>query len=222
MSRIDLFHFVALRPALLALALGLAGPATHAGPGAHGPNGEHLDAPTGHSVALSSTPRMEASSDLFELVAHLGGGELAMLIDRFESNEPVLNARVEIESGSIKAKARFHADMGEYAVDDPAMLKLLSQPGEHAVVITVLAGDDSDLLEAVLRVNGGEAEMGGDAHDDHEHQDKHGDNQARGQGLTAWPWAAGALVALGLAGAWRWRRGRRASTLQTTHHGDEA
>jgi hypothetical protein len=220
MSRIDLSHFVALRPALLALALSLAGAATHAGPGAHGPNGEHLDAPAGHSAAPSSTPRMEASSDLFELVARLGGGEFSMLIDRFESNEPVLNARVEIESGSIKAKARFHADMGEYAVDDPAMLKLLSQPGEHAVVITVLAGDDSDLLEAVLRVNGGEAEMGGDAHDHRDHPDGHGDSQA--QGLTAWPWAAGALAALGLAGAWRWRQGRRTSTRQPTHQGDEA
>ena len=113
-----------------------------AGPGAHGPNGEHLDAPTtGKANAMQASLQVEAKSDLFELVATLTSGELSIFIDRFASNEPVL-----------KAQAKFHADRGDYAIDDPAMLKKLSTPGEHPLVITVIAGKDSDLLDAVLRV----------------------------------------------------------------------
>ena len=74
---------------------------------------------------------MEAKSETFELVARLGGGELSILIDRFETNEPVLNAQVEVESGKLKAVAKFHADQGDYAVDDAALLGALGQPGAH-------------------------------------------------------------------------------------------
>ena len=126
---------------------------TWAGPGAHGPNGEHLDSPTmGNANTTRASLQIEARSDLFELVATLTGGELFILIDRFATNEPVLRAQVEVESGGLKAQAKFHEDIGDYAIDDPAMLKKLSSPGEHPLVITVLAGEDSDLLDGVLRV----------------------------------------------------------------------
>ncbi|WP_395058470.1 hypothetical protein [Polaromonas sp.] len=123
-----------------------------AAPGAHGPNGEHLDAPAASGGAINSAPRFEAQSDMFEVVGRLQGGEFSMLINRFATNEPVLDAKVEIESGALKAQARFHADLGDYAVDDAAMLKALSLPGEHPLVITVLAGTEADLLDGSLRV----------------------------------------------------------------------
>jgi len=176
MSRIDftpmnrLNLLTPLRQTLLALVFCLGVKVTLAAPGAHGPNGEHLDGPPATSTATSTVPKMEAQSELFELVARLSGGELSILIDRFATNEPVLKADVEVESGALKAKAKFHPDLGDYAVDDPAMLKLLSQPGEHAVVVTVVAGDDSDLLDAVLRVGAGQAQAATQAHDHgHEH-----------------------------------------------------
>jgi len=132
-----------------------------ASPGAHGPNGEHLDAAqTSQSGSKQTSPRIEAKSELFELVGNLGGGELSIFIDRFATNEPVLQAQVEVESGGVKAQAKYHDDMGDYAVDDPAMLKKLSEPGEHPLVITVLAGKDSDLLDALLKV-----EVSQDDHD---------------------------------------------------------
>ena len=62
------------------------------------------------------------------------------MLDRFETNAPVLDARLEVESGGRKAQARFHADQGDYAVDDPALIGLLSTPGEHALVLVARYG----------------------------------------------------------------------------------
>jgi hypothetical protein len=149
MNRIS-FHRAALRClAALCLLPALA----CAGPGAHGPNGEHLDGPSGQLQGpATGWPRLEAHSDLFELVATLADGELSILVDRYATNEPVLNGKVEVEAGKAKAVATFHAAHGGYAVADEAFLKAITQPGEHALVITVTAGNDSDLLDGVLKV----------------------------------------------------------------------
>lgn len=90
----------------------LAGTPSYAAPGAHGPNGEHLDAPAQAGVNSGPVPSFEARSEAFELVGRLQGGELSILINRFATNEPVLNATVEVETGNLKAPAKFHADMG--------------------------------------------------------------------------------------------------------------
>lgn len=190
----------------LGLGMSLGTRPAWAGPGAHGPNGEHLDvAPGAAAVAgAGSAPRLEAQSELFELVGRLGGAELSLLIDRFDTNEPVLQARVEVASGPLKATAKFHADIGDYAVDDAAMLQHLSQPGEHPIVITVLAGDDSDLLDAVLRV-GMPPSATASAHDPH-HDHDHG--TAHTHSGVLWRWAAGGLGVLMLlvaGGIWRRR-----------------
>lgn len=162
-----------------------------AGPGAHGPNGEHLDGPTTSIATAEAAPRFEAKTELFEVVGRLQGGELSMLIDRFETNEPVLKATVEVASGNVKAQAHFHADLGDYAVDDATLFKLLSQPGEHALVITVTAGDDSDLLDAVLQVGAAPAESA----QGHDHAEAAHDDQ----GDHTWPlWLRG-LIWAGLA-----------------------
>lgn len=149
--------------ASLAIAATLSPPAL-AAPGAHGPNGEHLDGPA-VNAAGPAQPRLEAKSEQFELVATLSNGELSILIDRFESNEPVLDAKLEVESGGLKAQARFHADHGDYAVDDAALLKLLATPGEHALVFTLVAGQESDLLDGTLKVAGSATASGNDDHD---------------------------------------------------------
>lgn len=174
---------------LRALALVLWLPAAWAGPGAHGPDGEHLDAPAS-AVAAGGVPRVEASSEAFELVGQLYEGELSLLIDRYESNEPLLDAQVEVESGGLKAVAKFHADHGDYAVDDARLLALLRQPGEHALVFTVVKGLDSDLLDGTLTHGGSTGTA-----------DEHG---AVGT-PTLWGLAL-LLVAGGAAGGWWWRR----------------
>lgn len=188
------------RPAVAWALLYLFAGAASASPGAHGPNGEHLDAKPSGTAAVSSAPRLDAKSELFELVARLDGGEFSILIDRFASNEPVLKADVEVESGSLKAKAKFHEDLGDYAVDDPAMLKLLSAPGEHPVVITILAGADSDLLDGVLNVGAGQKQ---EAAHGHSHDGDHDDDHEHG--ISWWRWIVGGFIVLMLGISWKWR-----------------
>lgn len=180
-------------------------------PGAHGPNGEHLDAPTAVRSA-TALPRVEAQSELFELVATLGGGGLSVMVDRFETNAPVLNAALEVESGGLKAKATFHADNGDYAFDDPTLLALLASPGEHGLVFTVIAGNDTDLLDGTLVVTAG-GQAAAQAKDDHGHADGDDDH---GHDLERAAWIGAGVAALGLIGgvAWRHRRRQEAGNLQ--------
>lgn len=154
---------VAMRVGVIA-ALMFAFGAAFAGPGAHGPGGEHLDAPGGHAASTTARPRIETRSELFELVGYLGEGELSVMINRFETNEPVLNAQVDVATGASKATAKFHGDHGDYAVDDAAFLKQVSVPGEHPLIFTIVAGNESDLLEGILAVASAPTETHGSEH----------------------------------------------------------
>jgi hypothetical protein len=145
------YIFRSIGSTLTVILMALMPVLTWAGPGAHGPNGEHLDSPKTDNL-MQAGLRIEANSDIFELVGTLAGGEFSIFIDRFVTNEPLLQAQVEVESGAMKAQAKFRAEIGDYRIDDPALLQKLSTPGEHPLVITVIAGKDSDLLDAVLRV----------------------------------------------------------------------
>lgn len=159
-----------------------------AAPGAHGPNGEHLDAPS-QVATTGSRPRVEAATEAFELVATLYAEELSIVIDRFATNEPVLKGKLMVESGGLKAEARFHEEHGDYTVDEPKLLQLLRKPGEHALVFTLIAGEESDLIDAVLRVG-----------DEADHGHGHGHSHA----LEYSAYAAAGLLLIG-AGVWVWR-----------------
>ena len=164
-----------------------------ASPGAHGPNGEHLDGQATATGTIASVPRIETFTESFELLGHLSGGELSIMIDRYETNEPVLNGALEVQYKQLKAKATFHADQGDYAVDDPAFLAAISTPGAHPLLFTLLAGEESDLLEGVLTVP-----EPADAHD-HEH----------GAGCRWWLVAAAALALVAVAAVFLARRRQR-------------
>ncbi|URI09391.1 hypothetical protein MW290_27895 [Aquincola tertiaricarbonis] len=190
--------WLALAPTAFLLAFLLCGNAPAiAAPGAHGPNGEHLDGPSALR-APTSLPRVEAKSEAFELVADLRPGELAIVVDRYESNEPVLGAQLSVESGALKAVAAFRSEQGDYAVTDAALLKALATPGEHGLVFTLVAGQDSDLLDGTLVSAGGRAATTA-AKDDHGHDHE----------LERAAWIGAGVAALGLIGAIAWRRQRR-------------
>jgi hypothetical protein len=176
----------------LLLALGVALSA-HAGPGAHGPDGEHLDSHAAGGGA-GQVPRVETFSELFELVGHLSGGEFSVLIDRYDTNAPVLGGQLEVQYKDLKAKATFHSDAGDYAIDDARLLKALSVPGKHPLLFTVIAGEESDLLEGTLVV----------AAQPHAHD--HDDAASRWWWLLALPLAGAAVALL----AWIRRRNKEA------------
>lgn len=163
-----------------------------ASPGAHGPNGEHLDEQAATAGTISSVPRVETFTEAFELVGQLAGGELSFMIDRYETNEPVLGGDLEVQYKDLKAKATFHADLGDFAVDDPAFLAAISKPGTHALLFTLIAGEESDLLEGTLTVT--------------EALDEHGHDHAANR---RWLLAAGVAVVLAAAAAFVIRRRRQ-------------
>lgn len=198
---------------LMTFAMLLACNISIAGPGAHGPNGEHLDAPSSAAAGgAPAVPRIEASTESFELLGHLHDEELSLMIDRFATNEPVLQGKVEAEANGLKAVGKFHPDHGDYSIADPAFIKALRAPGEHPIVFTVLTEKDTDLLEGVLRVGAVQAQTGAPhdhAHDGQEHDDDHGHDHAH-DGI----WLKSAIViggALLLGGIGWWQRRRTGS-----------
>ena len=143
-----------LKHSLAAAALCTLALASHAAPGAHGPDGEHLDAAPGAAAAgAAALPRFEAQSELFEVVGRLQAEGLSLYLNRFQSSEPVLQAQLQIESGALQGTAAFRPEQGDYLLEDAALLQALRQPGQHALVLTVIAGEQSDLLEGSLDVS---------------------------------------------------------------------
>jgi hypothetical protein len=171
--------------AMLAMSSALASP------GAHGPNGEHLDGQANAAGATTTVPSIETFTEAFELLGHLSGGELSIMIDRYETNEPVLNGVLEVQYKDLKAKAKFHADLGDYAIDDPKFLAAIAKPGSHALLFTLVAGEESDLLEGTLTVAA--------AADDHGH----------GHGVSRWLLVAIAAAILAAAAVFVARRRRQ-------------
>lgn len=97
-------------------------------------------------MSASMAPRTTAQTDEFELVAVLVGKTLTLTLDRFATNEPVVDAQIEVESGStLKAVAK-QVSPGMYAVQS----ELFATPGKYPLTISVQAGESVDLLTATL------------------------------------------------------------------------
>jgi len=179
MNRFSFQSRLALAAGLCLLPLSLA----LASPGAHGPNGEHLDGPAVVSAG-SGLPRIEAHSEQFEIVGRLDAASLVLYVSRYETNEAVLAAQLDVELGDLKGRAAFEAEPGSYRLSDKKLVDALHQAGNHSLVFTVTAGADSDLLDGMLAVA---------AHDDHEHAEGNGSGLRRGAAIAA---GAGLLAAL--------------------------
>ena len=91
-------------------------------------------------------------SELFEVVGRLQTEGMSLYVNQFQSSEPVLQAQLQIESGALQGTAAFRPEQGDYLLSDAALLQALRQPGQHALVLTVIAGEQSDLLEGSLEV----------------------------------------------------------------------
>ena len=108
---------------------------------------DHGEAPT--AATGTAAPRLTSHSDLFELVGMVEGNEMKIYLDRFATNEPVTDAKIEVEIGNIKGIAAAQAD-GSYIFKNDVFTK----PGDLSVSFTVIAGKDADLLAGDLKIDG--------------------------------------------------------------------
>ena len=103
---------------------------------------------TNLALRLVRTAAATAHTEDFELVAVLVGQTLTLTLDHFATNAPVLDAQIEVESGSaLKAVAQQVAP-GVYALQSA----LFSVPGSYPLTFSVQAGDSADLLAATLNL----------------------------------------------------------------------
>jgi hypothetical protein len=131
-----------MRNGLAAVALSVVGIAALAGPG-HDHGDEAEPAAGGPDL-----PRFTAASELFELVGVIEGKRLTVYLDHAASNEPVKDAKVELEIGGVKVAVQPHAD-GEF---DAELAQPLG-PGVLPVMVTVSTAQQSDLLSGELDVH---------------------------------------------------------------------
>ncbi|MDB5508922.1 MAG: transporter [Hyphomicrobiales bacterium] len=108
---------------------------------------DHAPGPSVATTANTSTPRTEAASSAFEVVAVLVGDELRIWVDTFETNEPITGATVEVETPAGPASAAATAD-GAYAVPAP----WAKAQGRHELTFTIVDGGNVDVLTAAIDV----------------------------------------------------------------------
>ncbi len=98
-----------------------------------------------------------AQSEQFEAVGRLLPEGLVWWLDQTDSNAPVLNARLEVEFGGQSVTAQFRPEQGDYLIAAAPWLQTLRSPGRHELALTVLVGQDGDLLTGSLQVLAPEA-----------------------------------------------------------------
>lgn len=187
---------LALRAA--ALVLGLLGTGVVL---AHGDEDHSTPAATAVSATL---PRIGETTEDFELVAVLEGSRLLIYVDRSASNEPVAQARLEVDgSGSTAGAAE--VEPGVYALNLAQPLA----PGAHALTFTIQTAGQSDLVTGTLDVP-----VAADA-SPHESAAIPGTKT-----MAVWPWLAGGATLLTLIVIWRSvrRRHRVPAVREPRHH----
>ena len=137
--------FASLRTLFVATMLMAGGAAAHEG---H----DHANE-TKAPLQAGSTPRLEAASGPFALVALLRQDELVIYLDRFDTNAPITAATVTVETpdGSVTAEPRD----GVYRV-----AAAWARSGSHDLIFTVTAENDTEILSGTLTVAPREPEPG--------------------------------------------------------------
>ena len=129
-----------LRLSLWAIAISAVFTGSSFGHGGH----DHGDAPPPSTLQIA--PRVTAVSPLFELVAVSSGGALTVYLDRFDTNEPAVGARIDVETPAGPVTATPDGDV--YKVD----ARWASTPGEYELLFTITADAEIDFLTGTLAV----------------------------------------------------------------------
>ena len=117
---------------------------------AHGGDDHKHDEPSPLMLQAGKLPQVETISERFEILAIFNQGELRIYLDDFRTNEPIKNAKVEVETDGIKSSSRFEKSSMTYVVTDEALVKKLNQAGEHQLIFKIVAEAESDLLAGTL------------------------------------------------------------------------
>lgn len=94
-------------------------------------------------------PRVEATSDTFELVAipsGSGNGKLVVYLNEFWTNTPITDASIAITKGDATSKAT--PQTGLYELEAP----WVKTPGHYDLTFAVTAGETSDLMIGTLDI----------------------------------------------------------------------
>lgn len=168
---------------LILVACAFASSASNAGPG-H----DHGDETPATSATVA--PRVEAASDLFEVVGIVDGPTMTVFLDRAASNEPIADAALDVETivdgQSVKLTAQPQSD-GTYLV----RADFLNRPGQYAFTIGVTAGGEVDVLAGNLELGAAAAPA------------------APARQWWAWLLVAAAMLVLAMLALARRRSGRR-------------
>jgi hypothetical protein len=93
-------------------------------------------------------PRATAQTEDFELVAQAQGTRLVLTLDRFATNAPVVDAQIEVESGSVLKQTAKQIAPGVYMVQGTPF----GVPGSYPLSFFVQAGETSDLMATTLEI----------------------------------------------------------------------
>lgn len=168
-------------------------------PALAGPGHDHGPEPTATSAAV---PRVQAHSDVFELVGIVERGAMTIYLDRYQGNEPIAQATIEIEATRAGTPPVVLKGLANATPEGTFVWKApeLEKPGDWVIAFTLKVGEDLDLLSGDLRLAAtAEAEGSHGVIDELLH--------------SAWAKVAGALAALAvlaIAGA-GWLRRRKAT-----------
>ena len=151
---------------LLALALLLLSLSVHSSPGAHGPNGEHLDME--QSNQPNQRPKFETFTESFELLGEVFSNELIVYLHDFETNIPIQSASIDLEVGDLAASAGYDKAQNRYIINDVNFISALNASGVHEVLATILTEDNGDLLVANFVMPEGNEQTGNAEHSNNE------------------------------------------------------
>jgi hypothetical protein len=109
--------------------------------------GHDHGAPANESPTAAEGPLLVAVGDEFEVVGVLDADGLTLYLDDTRSNQAIDQAKLEIEGDKLRGVALRQA-AGTYRLP----LKAPLSTGKHALTISVVAGERSDLLSGTLEI----------------------------------------------------------------------
>lgn len=107
----------------------------------------HDHGPAAPALPQTVKPRIAVHSDAYELVAIATGQRLTIFLDRYSSNAPVTDARIEIMDGSGTIAAEIQPDSTYRAT-----LASIEKPGRHELIFNIQHKDGDDLLPGTLEI----------------------------------------------------------------------